>query len=314
MHIIKSSLAFSISAMISAMTFAAEHEHMSMPETAQEDHSTHQNMPIMTGHEDHSQHHNMPMETPQEDHSNHDSISAINEAHASSHNVEHSDHKNEHGGQIYTAVRLDQRWRSSADGDAEFISDNELRIGTDEHKLIAQLEAEKAESQSAEYDTKLLYSHMLSDFWDVQAGLGYQRHNIEVNDQEKKQSHVNAVFGIQGLAPYFFETSAYLSVAKDDYMTLNFDAERDFLITQKLITQPYIELDAILHDGSKYAEKSGIREASIGFQTRYEVSKQFMPYVDIAYRYEQETQWQNTQQSSDHEKDWVYGVGVKFNF
>ncbi|MEQ0924987.1 copper resistance protein B [Acinetobacter schindleri] len=97
-------------------------------------------------------------------------------------------------------------------------------------------------------------------------------------------------------------------------IALNFEAERDLLLIQKLILQPYLQVEAILNDGSPYAEKTGLREAALGLNTRYEITKQVMPYIDIAYRYEQESQWENDQLMSNSEKDWIYGLGMKFRF
>lgn len=228
--------------------------------------------------------------------------------------IKEINHKHEHGGQIYTVLELDQRWQTTGHGQGTFQSDNELKIGTDENRLVLKLEAEKTESRPEEYTAKILYSRMISDFWDMQAGLGYQEHSLEVNQQHTMQERWNAVLGLHGLAPYFFETSAYLEVGQDDYVALNFEAERDLLLTQKLILQPYIEVEAILNDGSPYAEKTGLREAALGLNTRYEITKQVMPYIDIAYRYEQESQWENDQLMSNSEKDWVYGIGMKFRF
>lgn len=224
------------------------------------------------------------------------------------------DHQKQHGGQIYSSVTLDQSWRSTADGDAEFKSENELKIGNDEQKVILRVDVEKAESQAAEYDTKLLYSRMITEFWDLQAGVGYQDNLVDVEDRETRQDHVTAVIGLQGLAPYLFETESYLSVAKNDYLAFSFDLERDLLLTQKWIVQPYLELDAVLHDNSRYAEKTGFREVTLGLQNRYEISKQFMPYIDIAYRYEQDSTWRDGQLHGKSDQDWLYGVGVKLMF
>jgi copper resistance protein B len=260
---------------------------------------------------DHAAH---PTSVIEHDHSAHQMNSDLPQHISVTPTKSNHDHKDEHGGQIYSSVVLDQSWRFTDHGHSEFHSENELKIGTDEKKFVLQLDVEKPESARAEYDAKFLYSRMIADFWDVQFGVGYQDHQVHVNGAEKSQDHLNAVFGIAGLAPYFFETSAYVYVGKDDYIALNLEAERDVLITQKWIIQPYFELDAILNDNSKYAERTGIHEASIGFEMRYEVSKQFMPYLDIAYRYEQETEWENNNQKTHTDQDWMYGVGVRLNF
>src|SRR5690606_31317720 len=74
------------------------------------------------------------------------------------------DRRQEHGGQNYSRLVLDQRWQLNSDGDGALKSDNELRIGTDENKLVLKLHANKAESAQAEYDVKTLYSRNISDF------------------------------------------------------------------------------------------------------------------------------------------------------
>jgi copper resistance protein B len=43
----------------------------------------------------------------------------------------------------------------------------------------------------------------------------------------------------------------------------SFELERDLLLTQKLITQPYIEADVIFSDDSNYAAKSGLSELKL---------------------------------------------------
>jgi copper resistance protein B len=58
------------------------------------------------------------------------------------------------------------------------------------------------------------------------------------------------------------------------------------LLTQKLITQPYIEADVIFSDDSNYAAKSGLSELKTGIKTRYEITKRIKPFIDVAYQYE----------------------------
>lgn len=262
----------------------------------------------------HEQHEHLPSTTVDVDHAMHAQLPAVTESNTSQYIPNQHEHKNEHGGQIYSTISLDQTWLTTTNQNAELKSENELKIGTDEHKLVLQLAAHKAESESTELGTKLLYSRMISDFWDIQTGFGYQEHQINVNDLDQRHEKTSAILGLHGLAPYFFESSAYLSLGKKDYVALNFEVERDILITQKWITQPYLEMDFLLNDHSKYAEKSGVREASIGLNTRYEISKQLMPYFELAYRYEQETEWNNDIRKSHINKDWIYGVGMKLKF
>jgi copper resistance protein B len=116
------------------------------------------------------------------------------------------------------------------------------------------------------------------------------------------------------MAPYFFETDAYLYVGQDQQWRLSLETERDLLLTQKLIVKPYLDMDVVLSDDSKYAKKTGLSSIASGLETRYEISKQMMPFIDVSYEYQkgnQETHWQ---QRTDSEQGWLYGVGIRFKF
>ena len=122
------------------------------------------------------------------------------------------------------------------------------------------------------------------------------------------------MFGLHGMAQYFFETDAYLYLGQDDYVALSLETERDVLVTQKLILKPYLEMDVVVNDDSKYAQKAGFGPASFGLETRYEINKKVMPYLDIAYEYskgQDETTWQS---ASSSEQGWVYGAGLRIKF
>ena len=227
----------------------------------------------------------------------------------------HHDHRKEHGAQIYAVTTVDNQWLVNDDGIGVLKSEFETRIGTDENKLFIKVHANKEESHDAHYDAKILYSHMISDFWDAQLGTRYRSEKVERADHVKDtEEYVDAVIGVHGMATYFFETDAYLYVGEDSYAGFNLETERDFLITQKLIIQPYLELDLIFNDDSKYAKKTGLSSVTAGIETRYEVSKKIMPYINIAYEYSKgndETMWQK---SSSSEKGWLYGSGIRFKF
>ena len=232
-------------------------------------------------------------------------INALDSAH---------DHRQEHGGQIYSRLVLDQKWQLNSDGDGALKSDNELRIGTDENKLVLKLHADKAESAQAEYDIKTLYSRNISDFWDAQAGVRYRQENLAAPSTGQQVERLDAVFGLHGLAPYFFETDAYLYIGEDDFVGLSLETTRDLLLSQKLIIQPYAELDVVLQDQARNAKKTGLSHAVLGLETRYEINKKVMPYVDIAYQYAKGDDKTACQESTDSEQGWWYGAGLRMIF
>lgn len=251
------------------------------------------------------------------DHSQHQQITEQGTSSQATVHTEHQghDHRKEHGAQIYAISTVDTKWLVNEDGEGALESEIETRIGTDENKLFIKAHMNKSESHDAEYDFKALYSRMISDFWDAQIGARYRVEKVELDHHRKDtEEKLDAVIGLHGMAPYFFETDAYVYAGEDNYSGLSLETERDLLLTQKLIFKPYLEMDVVLSDDSKYAKKSGLSSLTTGIETRYEISKKVMPYLDIAYEYSkgnEETPWQV---ESDSEKGWRYGAGVRFKF
>ena len=245
------------------------------------------------------------------------SIHALAQAQPAMDSQQIHDHRKEHGGQIYSTTIVDNKWLSDENGSATVKSKLETRIGSDEHKIVIQAHMDKHQAEYAQYDAKVLYSRMISDFWDVQAGLGYRSEKVKLDHQSTDtEEKLSAVVGLHGLAPYFFETDAYLYLGQDDFVGLSLETERDVLLTQKLILKPYLEMHMLFNDASKYAQKTGLSQAILGLETRYEISKKIMPYIDIAYEYSkgnEATPWQDAAAAAA-DKGWLYGAGVRFIF
>lgn len=219
------------------------------------------------------------------------------------------DHLKEHGGQIYQVTRLENAWIVDEDGKGNLGTKFDTLIGTDENRLFIEANSEKSESSDINYDISALYSRNVAPFWDVQAGVRYSEDKNSSNSDR-----VDGVIGVLGLAPYFFETQAYLYGGENNFWGASFELERDLLLTQKLITQPYIEADVIFSDDSNYAAKSGLSELKTGIKTRYEITKRIKPFIDIAYQYEKGQQDTFMQEATNSEKGWKYGAGIELVF
>ena len=255
----------------------------------------------------HSQQHaQMPHQHAMSDSLQHSTEQAPHEGH---------DHRKEHGAQVYAVTTFDSQWRMNNDDEGVWKTELETRIGTDENKVFFKLHADRAESEDVGLEAKLLYSRMISDFWDAQVGVQYRAEKVQLDAQYKDtEENLDAVVGLHGLAPYFFETNAYLYMGADQYAALSLETERDLLLTQKLILKPYLDFTVVLSDESKYAQKTGLSSATAGLEARYEISKKVMPYVDIAYEYSKghaENLWQPKAQT---DQSWSYGAGIRFKF
>lgn len=222
----------------------------------------------------------------------------------------HSNHEKEHGGQIYQRGVFENQWVLDKKGKGQFSSELESWIGSDENKVYLKGHLNKAESAPENFDISAMYSRNVADFWDVQAGLRYRYDQAHSSDKDQ----VDAVFGIQGLAPYYFETNAYVYVGQDQHISFALELERDFLLTQKLILKPYLDMTIIVKDESDYAKKTGFNQTQFGLETRYEINKRFMPFVDIAYVYDRGEKSQMGGVEAQKQADWMYGAGLRLRF
>ena len=247
------------------------------------------------------------METSKADHQKHEQSKLAYSSDVQ--DAEHS-HHNEHGGQIYQSTSLENAWAVDEDGNSSVSTELKTWVGTDENKIFIKAHVEKVESEKAETEAMTLYSRNIADFWDIQAGVRYQYQPEHQLDKDQW----SAVFGLHGLAPYFFETEAYVFAGQDQRWQLSLETSRDLLFTQKLIAQPYLNADVVLSDESKYAKKSGLSKLQTGVQVRYEINKKLMPFVDVAYAYHkgaEQTPWQS---ASESEKGWLYATGLTLKF
>jgi copper resistance protein B len=178
-------------------------------------------------------------------------------------------------------------------------------IGGDYNKLWLKSEGEHADGKTEQAELWALYSRNVAEFWDIQAGL---RHDFQTH------STSYAVFGFEGLAPYFIETEAHLFVSDEGDVTARLRREHDLLITQRLILQPYGEINLSAQDVEEQEIGAGFTEGEIGLQTRYEITRKFAPYVDLRYeRKFGETSSMAKDEGEDND-DFIAAVGLRLMF
>jgi len=127
-----------------------------------------------------------------------------------------------------------------------------------------------------EIEVQALYSRAIAPFWDVQAGV---RHDFRPDGEDT--THLTA--GIQGVAPYWFETGAALYLSTEGDLTAHLEAEYDQRITQKWILQPALEVALSASDIPELEIGSGLTSVTAGLRLRYEIRKEFAPYIGVEW-------------------------------
>lgn len=178
-------------------------------------------------------------------------------------------------------------------------------VGTDENKLWIKPEGDNDDGTTERAEFWAMYSRNISTFWDVQAGVRY-------DTQPDNTSYM--VLGFVGLAPYFFETEAHMFISDHGDVSARLRQEIDFLVTQRLIIQPYGEINVSAQDAPEQNIGAGLTRTELGLQSRYEITRKIAPYVDIYY----EQKYGETSSIARHEEGYdnnlIASLGLRFMF
>jgi len=183
----------------------------------------------------------------------------------------------EHGGMTSYYVLADRLEYQSHDGDPLLLLDGQGWWGGDRNRLTlkTELEYDFDASTFEDAEAQALWTRALTRYFDLQAGL---RHDF-VSGADR----TFGVLGVQGLAPYWFEIDAALFVSGDGDISARIEAEYELLLTQRLILQPRTELNFAAQSVEEVGVGSGLSTAEIGARLRYEVSRQFAPYLGVSW-------------------------------
>ncbi len=112
-------------------------------------------------------------------------------------------------------------------------------------------------------------------FWDFQAGL---RHDFEPNPTRDW-----AVIGVHGLLPYYVEIDASLFLGEGGQTGVRVEAEHEFLLTQRLVLTPRVEINAYSESDAEVGLGSGLNEIELGLRLRYEIKREIAPYAGLGW-------------------------------
>ncbi len=182
----------------------------------------------------------------------------------------------------FNYVLIDRLEFNTGDTPDTFLWDAQGWYGGDRHKFWWKTEGtHQTQGPSAgEGEVQALYSRLVAPFWDFQIGLRYDRTWGPGPDRDR----AFAVIGLTGLAPYWFEIEPALFVSEDGDVSARLTATYDALLTQRLILQPRLDVNAALQRVSEFGVGSGVNDVEIGLRLRYEIRREFAPYVGVTWR------------------------------
>lgn len=181
--------------------------------------------------------------------------------------------------------------------------DVEAWAGWDLRKFWLKSEGERNREGETEWLVETAYGLAIAPYWDAQVGW---RHDFGLHEEQDW-----LLLGLQGLAPYFVESEVNLYVDPDGATALSVEAERELLLTQRWVLSPELELLGYGQNDAARGQGSGLAGVEAGLRLRYEITREFAPYVGLTW----ERALGNTADlrlaSGEHEEEVLWTVGLR---
>jgi copper resistance protein B len=164
-------------------------------------------------------------------------------------------------------------WQSGAGRSGMW--DAKAWIGGDVNRFWFRSDGAAPDGDLDDAEVHLLYGRAVARWWDLVAGVR--------QDFEPGPAETWVAFGLQGLAPFWLEVEATGYLGADWRTAVRLEAEVDVLLTNRLILQPLVEVDALGKADPARGLGSGLSSVHAGLRLRYEVRREMAPYIGIAW-------------------------------
>ena len=176
---------------------------------------------------------------------------------------------------VYAFVLFDQlEWQGVETGGG-LNWDAKGWVGRDRDRLWFRTEGQAEDGRVGNAEAHLFYGWAVTRWWDVVVGVR--------QDVRPGPAQTWVAFGVQGLAPYWFEVEATGYVSDGGQMAVRLEAEYELLVTNRLIVQPLVEVNVYGKRNVTRRIGAGLSTADIGLRVRYEFRREFAPYVGVTW-------------------------------
>lgn len=157
-----------------------------------------------------------------------------------------------------------------------FRLDGQAWYGGDRDKLWLKADGERTKGKLGATRTEALWARTFATYWSSQLGV---RHDFADGPGRNW-----AALGVQGLAPYWFDVQATAYIGQSGRTAARVEFDYDQLITQRLVLQPNIEVNVYGKSDRQRNIGSGLSDIEAGLRLRYEIKRQFAPYIGVSWR------------------------------
>ena len=180
------------------------------------------------------------------------------------------------GGQLFYQIMVNLAEYQARQGHDGYRWDGEAWFGGDIDRAELRTEGTGTLRRGTDdAEMQALYSHAIDPYFNLEAGIR--------QDFAPTPTRTYATVGIEGLAPFMFQTEARLFVSTRGEVLGRLEAWYDQRVTQRLVLQPRAELNLSAQTTPARRIGSGLYDAELGLRLRYEIARRFAPYVGISY-------------------------------
>jgi copper resistance protein B len=148
-------------------------------------------------------------------------------------------------------------------------------IGGDINRLWWNTAGERVAGRTDSAAVELLFGHSFAPRWDWLVGA-----RQDIRPREPRSA---IAFGLQGLAPQWFEVSAMGYVGEGGRTSLRLGSEYTLLFTNRLMLQSIADIGLHGKDDASRGIGAGFSTAEFGLRLRLEFTRQFAPYVGLSW-------------------------------
>jgi copper resistance protein B len=188
----------------------------------------------------------------------------------------HRQMMNENGAQTFALVMFNLAEYQPHRGRDGFRWDGEAWYGGDINRLTVKTEGAGAFGNGVDdAEVQALYSRAIDPYFNAQIGVR--------QDLGRGPKRTYATLGFEGLAPYWFEVEGAVFLSDKGDLLGRLQGYYDQRITQRVVLQPRVELNLAAQDIPASRVGAGLSSAELGLRLRYEIRRQFAPYVGLSW-------------------------------
>lgn len=188
----------------------------------------------------------------------------------------------DHHEALYGAVLIDQLEYRGGVGTNIGAWEGEAYYGGDYNKVWINTRGEyNSKAKSLERaELQILYSRLISYFFNAQAGI---RQDFPIQPDQGTPARTHLVLGIEGLLPNLFQANLQFFVDNVGTVAARFEGSYDAYLTQRLVLQPQVEVNAAANSDRRSRLGSGFTRLEAGLRLRYEFTREVAPYIGVQY-------------------------------